>query len=121
MESRRAWWVRAALVRTFGLPPREVTCARRGFAVDDPAIRARLEGIGAVVVAGQRLALEVRAADALGLELERTIAREDRGFANEGAALGLELLDRLLPGRGGRWSAFARGAGAPHAYLLHVG
>jgi hypothetical protein len=43
------------------------------------------------------------------------------GFAFEGAAMGLALLDFLTPWRRDRISKFLRGAGASHAYMIHVG
>lgn len=44
-----------------------------------------------------------------------------RGFAFEGAAMGLALLDLLTPWRRDRISTFLRGAGDSHAYMVHVG
>jgi hypothetical protein len=44
-----------------------------------------------------------------------------RGFAFEGAAMALALLDRLTPWRTTRWQSFMTGPGAPHIYMVHVG
>src|SRR5262249_6976932 len=49
------------------------------------------------------------------------VRAEDVGFAYEGAAMALWLLDRLVPGRGGRTVRFLDGPAAPHAYLGHGG
>jgi len=46
---------------------------------------------------------------------------ELRGFAYEGAAMGLALLDLITPWNRGRISAFLAGAGDSHAYMVHVG
>jgi hypothetical protein len=57
-------------------------------------------------------------------EMERRLGEvtpELRGFAFEGAALGLALLDFLTPWRRDRVSRFLRGAGDAHAYMVHVG
>src|SRR5207247_986244 len=56
----------------------------------------------------------------IGPALER-VEIELRGFAFEGAAMGLALLDRLTPWKAQRWRSFARGPGEPHAYMVHVG
>jgi len=42
------------------------------------------------------------------------------GFAFEGAAMGLTLLDGLLPGSS-RFKRFLAGPGADHPYMIHVG
>jgi hypothetical protein len=45
---------------------------------------------------------------------------EFRGFAFEGAGMGLALLDRLTPWPQSRLSEFLLGAGEPHTYMVHV-
>jgi len=108
--------LRAAL----GIDPAEATFARRGFAGAGEA-RQRLETVGTAFLAGYHAALE-RAGDpdALPAALGRVDA-ELRGFAYEGAAMAVALLDALMPWRRPRFAAFVRGAGAPHVYMLHVG
>ena len=44
-----------------------------------------------------------------------------RGFAYEGAAMALALLDHLLPTWRPRWSGFLAGPGGIHRYMVHVG
>jgi hypothetical protein len=44
-----------------------------------------------------------------------------RGFAFEGAAMGLALQDWLTPWNRGRLQNFLRGPGDVHAYMVHVG
>jgi hypothetical protein len=46
---------------------------------------------------------------------------EVRGFAYEGAGLGLALLDALTPWQRGRLKRFLAGPGGAHTYVLHVG
>lgn len=46
---------------------------------------------------------------------------EFRGFAFEGAAMGLTLLDYLSIGNRGRFQSFLDGPGQAHPYMLHVG
>src|SRR6185369_7017983 len=45
---------------------------------------------------------------------------ELRGFASEGAAMGLALLDCLTPWKSSRIRRFLEGGGDPHAYMVHV-
>jgi hypothetical protein len=49
-----------------------------------------------------------------------TIELELRGFAYEGAAMGLTGLDCFLPWRKGL-KAYMAGPGAPHIYMVHIG
>jgi hypothetical protein len=49
------------------------------------------------------------------------IELEFRGFAFEGAAMGLMLLDHLRPWGNSRFRQFLSGPGEPHAYMVHVG
>jgi hypothetical protein len=113
--SPRGRLLRAAL----GIAPAEATFARRGFTAADAAARGRLERVGAAFVGGYNAALEADA-DELPARLDEAGA-ELRGFAYEGAAMALALLDALTPWRRGRVAAFLRGAGEPHAYMVHVG
>jgi hypothetical protein len=50
-----------------------------------------------------------------------TLEPEYRGFAFEGAAMGIALLDYLTPWRHDRVGRFLRGAGNAHIYMVHVG
>jgi hypothetical protein len=103
----------------FGIRPAEVTFARRGFRAAGGA-RQRLEQIGRTFLDGYHAALEESDPQALAGRL-RGAGEEACGFAFEGAAMGLALLDRLTPWRADRLGAFLRGPGAPHAYMVHVG
>jgi len=101
------------------ISPRDVEFANRGFHAGESHIRKHLEHIGAIFVYGYGLALEDRGEP----ELAREISRMDpltRGFAFEGAAMALALLDRLAPGSG-RLPAFIGGAGEAHEYMVLVG
>jgi len=110
--------------RLFGIPERATRFDRRGFTGGTPASRARIAQIGATFAAGYHAALLDTDAERLEARLA-AIAREQRGFAYEGAAMALVLLDLLLPrlraGPGPRFAAFLAGPGEPHAYMLHVG
>jgi enediyne biosynthesis protein E3 len=111
---------RLALRRIFGISPRETTFARRGFRGGGPEVRRRLEGIGSTFLQGYHAALEETRVDTLDRRLS-TVEPELRGFAFEGAAMGLALLDFLTPWSGHRLRTFLEGPGATHSYMMHVG
>lgn len=103
----------------FGISPEESRFARRGFAPGEPAVQARLEGIGATFIEGYRAALLHEDLAQLQAELER-VEPELRGFAYEGAGMGLALSDFFTPWRK-RWQTFLEGPGQDHLYMMHVG
>lgn len=129
-----------------GISPDETRLARRGFVAAGPLARARLEGAGEAFVLGYLAALGdggagIRAAardaepgndggaypgeaylgDTPLATCLNAIGRERAGFAFEGAAMALALLDRLTPWRRDRWARFTRGPAASHIYMAHVG
>lgn len=106
--------------RLFGLSPEEASFARRGFFAGESGAQRHLEHIGEVFLRGYRAALEEGGAAALALRLAET-EDEFRGFAIEGAAMGLALLDRLTLWRRDRWRSFTNEFGAAHVYMAHVG
>lgn len=107
--------------RVFGIDPGETSAARRGFRGEgnEPA-RRRLERIGRLFLVGYHASLEDDRPGPL-LDRLKRVEREDQGFAFEGAAMGLSLLDQLAPWRGARLPAFLEGPGAAHVYMVHVG
>jgi enediyne biosynthesis protein E3 len=102
------------------IDPREVQVIRRGFVCTKPEIRERLEYIASVFLEGYHLALKTRDLRKLSEQLMR-VEGEYQGFAYEGAAMALTLLDGISSPRKQRWSSFAAGAGKRHLYMLHVG
>lgn len=105
----------------FGISPDETTLAKRGFRASSQAVRDRLEGIGSTFVSGYHAALEEDRAHELAARLDSTIEPEMRGFAFEGAAMGLTLLDLLTPWRRTRLTDFFNGPASHHIYMVHVG
>ncbi len=103
-----------------GISLEETSFARRGFRPANPQVQRRLEHVGRTFVRGYHAALGMTAPEPLAAEL-RQVEEEFRGFAFEGAAMGLALLDYLPPLKGNRWQAFLDGPGEPHAYMVHVG
>jgi enediyne biosynthesis protein E3 len=100
---------------------REVMFTRRGFSCVKPQARERLERIGRVFLHGYHSALEQSDQEALVAQFDQ-INAEHRGFAYEGAAMALTLLDGMTPG--GKWkrlSRFVAGPAKRHIYMLYVG
>ncbi len=102
-----------------GISPTETSFAKRGFHLGDARVRHGLEQIGLAFVTGYQAALYEEQVDAIALELNQ-VEVAYRGFAYEGAAMSLTLLDCLAPWRN-RVSAFLSGPGAQYTYLAHVG
>jgi len=106
--------------RLFGIAVVETSFARRGFRAGHAGARQRLEQIGQTFLLGYHAALEDPAPDRLAARLNAAPA-ELRGFAFEGAAMALMLLDQLTPWCRYRLAAFLRGPAAAHVYMVHVG
>lgn len=106
--------------RLFGIQAGETSFERRGFRGGTPALRRQLETVGASFVHGYHAALADSRPAGLVPRLAAT-PEAFRGFAYEGAAMGLALLDWLTPWRRPRIHQFLRGAGHAHAYMIHVG
>jgi hypothetical protein len=109
-------WLNRAL---FGISPEEASFARRGFEPAAPEKRDHLEHIGRTFITGYLAALQARDVELLAQRLNETAA-EFRGFAFEGAAMGLALLDHVWR-RPQRFGQFLTGPAAAHRYMLHVG
>lgn len=104
----------------FGISPREATCLRRGFQPKTTTIHDRLDQIGGTFLQGYHTALH----DPRMIEVDHKLNRIDlevRGFAFEGAAMALMLLDVLTPGRSSRFQQFIQGPATQHVYMSYVG
>ena len=104
----------------FGIPLTEAMFQRRGFHVARTEARLHLEEIGRVFLHGYHEAVDGTCLPSLVARLD-TVAPDHRGFAYEGAAMGLALLDELTPWNRRRWPAMTSGPGMRHVYMLHVG
>src|SRR5215831_7522654 len=104
----------------FAISPDQASAARRGFDIPDQAMRARLDAVGITFIRGYNTALEARTLDDLGATLD-SIDLEWRGFAYEGAAMALALLDYFTPGSSDKLGRFLRGPGDRHRYMVHIG
>ena len=106
--------------RVLGLSLEETSYLRRGFRGANPAMRRRLQQVGEAFLGGYHKALEC--GQAAGIEAHLAgLEPELSGFACEGVAMGLALLDQLAPWSSSRVARLLAGAGRPHAYLVHVG
>ncbi len=103
-----------------GISSEETTFARRGFRECAPQVQQHLERVGATFLQGYHAAIEGDKPEVL-LPKLNAMEAEWRGFAFEGAAMGLALLDALTPWKRNRVQRFLDGAGADHIYMVHVG
>src|SRR5262245_52132582 len=109
----------ALLKLIFGISEVETTFERRGFRGGKDGVRENVENVGRIFVTGYHAALENSREDVLVPRLEQ-IEPQFRGFAYEGAAMGLGILDRVTPWRRDRVQNFLKGAGRAHTYMVHV-
>lgn len=103
----------------FGIGAREVDFTRRGFALHQPTERGHLERAGRAFVTGYNTALASSSIEDL-LPLLGDVDADLAGFAYEGAAMALALLDLLTFWRRRRWRALLEAA-PQHTYLIQVG
>jgi len=109
-------------VRLLRLPARETDYTVRGFRGATPEVKQQLERIGAVFLEGYHAALRsATQADLLATLNSASAEREFQGFAFEGAAMAMALLDFFTPWRPVRIRTLLAGAGDAHAYMVHVG
>ncbi|WP_285598783.1 DUF1702 family protein [Kineosporia sp. NBRC 101731] len=100
--------------------PDAVRFTTRGFTATDPAARRRLEVVGETFLAGLDRGLAARDLTGLIPVLEG-IGTDRRGFAFEGAAMGLALGDALTPWNRNLFGRFQAGPGERHVYMAYVG
>jgi len=105
----------------FGISHKETTFSKRGFQAVSPEVQLRLERIGKTFVDGYHAALLDDKPDSLSKQIDSTTPNELQGFAYEGAAMALTLLDFLSPWNRNRFKRFVEGAGSHHIYMVHVG
>lgn len=108
------------LKKLLSIAPEEVTFARRGFRVPRASVREHLERIGEAFRQGYQAVLQDPRKSVLTARLE-TVELEFRGFAYEGAAMAMDLLDQLRPWAERLLPAFLAGPGRRHRYMVHVG
>jgi len=97
-----------------GVSDREAT----GFSRGDTPAWEHLKTVVRTAVGGYHAVLDGHRLDDLIPRLDRT-PLELRGYAYEGAAMGLTGMDLFLPGS--RLRAYMDGPGRPHIYMVHIG
>ena len=106
--------------KILGISPKRISFSERGFQSASKEIQLRLERVAGVFLDGYHLTLQHGAGEALATRLE-AVDLEVRGFAYEGAAMGLNLLDTMAPWRRARLPDFLHRYAEPHTYLIHIG
>ena len=105
----------------FHINESETTFRRRGFPSGSLIAQSHLEDIGRNFLLGYHVAVDAGFSNSLTESLGQ-VGSEYQGFAYEGAAMGLGLLDALsIVGKRSRWKEFVDGPGEPHKYVVHVG
>lgn len=102
----------------FGLSNQHGRFSVRGF----PSTQAqqRLELVGRTVIETYNTALEEGCTEGLEVRL-RAMDNELHGFACEGAAMGLFILDKVVPFANGHFARFLEGHGKNHRYMSYIG
>ncbi len=98
----------------------ETKVAVRGFHVKSAAAVDRLETVGRSFLAGYGAAAATGRPEGVAAELA-SLPELYRGFAYEGAGMGMAVLDGLPTGRGGHVRRLLDGPGADHVYMVYVG
>lgn len=102
--------------RLFGIPSAKSVFSRPGFA---PEAWSRFEPVAHSLVEGYHATLEDSRLETLVPRLDQ-VAPEFRGFAYEGAGMGLGALDMIGPWKR-RMDEFIAGPGGPFAHPVYVG
>jgi hypothetical protein len=102
------------------IPIEERMFHRRGFWMGDLTARNHLESVGKAFLAGYNMALQTHDHDMLEKNFN-AFGADFCGFAFEGAAMAMTILDTLMPWRPSRVLGFLQGVGQRHRYMIHVG
>ncbi|MEV1121163.1 DUF1702 family protein [Actinosynnema sp. NPDC049800] len=92
----------------------------RGFRVKNEAGKELLETVGRMFIEGYAAAVEARHPRDAEEALERLPTRF-KGFAYEGAGMGLAILDGMPFGHSRHVDQFLEGRGGDHIYMIYVG
>ncbi|GBF80268.1 hypothetical protein AsFPU1_1669 [Aphanothece sacrum FPU1] len=98
----------------------EATFAKRGFQETNAKTQQHLETIGKTFLQGYQTAIAFNDPSGVIAQINQ-IEAEYRGFAFEGAAMGLALLDRLTPWNSRRIEQYLIDEGQNHIYMTYVG
>lgn len=103
-------------VKMFGIPSAQAVFNRPGFA---PEAWQRFEPVATSLVEGYHATLDDPRLEVLSARLD-AVAPGLRGFAYEGAGMGIAALDAVAPWKN-RLRQFVDGPGAAHIYPVYVG
>lgn len=117
LRSRRLYEMRRLLLTP---PRRAVELDVRGFQPRDDLARARLEGAGHSFLDGYAIAAQSRCNDEVVAGLE-ALKGNLRGFAYEGAAMALAILDGLPFSHNHHVHDLLDSQGSRHIYMIYVG
>jgi len=106
--------------RLLRIPTANASFAQRKFHFLRDSARQRLELSGETFLLGYHIALADQGSESMAERLT-AINLEFRGFAFEGSAMALDILDQLHPRRARRIESFLSGPGSAHVYMVHVG
>jgi hypothetical protein len=104
----------------FGIAPIEARLDRRGFAATTADKQGCLENAGRSFIHGYLSALASADAQRSASDCEM-LSIDLRGFAYEGSAMGLALIDLMGSGRPRLFNEFVQGSALSHIYMAHVG
>lgn len=108
-------------LKFLGISLQEATFTKRGFSPSqNPHLQNHLEQIGQTFLSGYHTAIAFNEPSMVIQHLQK-IAGELQGFAFEGAAMGLTLLDWLMPWQPKRIPQFLALEGDKHIYMTYVG
>jgi hypothetical protein len=106
--------------RVFTPSFKETTLEKRGFGPTTPERQQLLETVGRQFLTGYGYAMLGSTTGETAAMLE-TIDRQFRGFAYEGAAMGMAMRDAITPWPTDHFQRFLAGPGAPHVYMTIIG
>ncbi len=113
--------IKVGLSKFLRINYREIDPKVRGFSERHPQSVERVKSIGSAFLDGYHCALATRQTDELCEQLN-LVDNELRGFAYEGAGMGVAILDFLSPWQRKRFPDFLASAdGDRHLYMLYVG
>ncbi len=111
-------WLKKSMFR---ISYEDVSFDKLGYEDCNPDVRSHLEKVLCVFIDGFDLALETQDYKLLRRKLERKFDDHHKGFAFEGAAMYLAMLDLLTPWKAGRLRAFMDNAAQKHDFIITVG
>jgi hypothetical protein len=94
--------------------------SKRGFYEKSPEARDLLETVGEMFLTGYAYAAQSRTPADCEHDIER-LPRQYRGFAYEGAAMGMAVRDGLPLGHGHHTADFLASRAESHVYMVYVG